>query len=162
MGEREMLLVLGAMFFFSMTNLSMNRFCLNNNEVMMKSEFDYYAISLAQRIIEEVKTRQFDANLSDPPNSFDSPYSMGHNQYESYPNFNDVDDYNGEVLDNDDLGINPPVDYTVSIQVVYVNENNPDVRVYSRTFFKKMTVTVTSDYMTSPVSLSHVFAYYEF
>lgn len=161
MGEREMFLVLGAMFFFSMTTLSMNRFCLNNSEVMMKSEFDYYAISLAQRIIEEAKTRLFDSVLeSGTPTNLpgDFTYPLGHRWNEHYPNFTDVDDYN-----NLTLNVNTPrVNYTVSVQVGYVEESNPDVIVTHKTFFKKMTVTVTSDYISSPISLSHVFAYYEF
>lgn len=161
MGEREMFLVLGAMFFFSMTSISVNRFCLNNNEIMMKSEFDYYAISLAQRIIEEAKTRAFDVAVvsepaSNPPNDF--TYPLGPRWDETYPNFNDVDDYH-----NLSLNVNTPrTDYTVAVQVGYVEEGNLDEIVEHKTFFKKMTVTVSSDYMSSDVTLTHVYSYYEF
>ncbi|MBN1350191.1 hypothetical protein JXJ21_12325 [candidate division KSB1 bacterium] len=158
MGMREMILVLGAIYFFSMTSLSINRFCVSNTETLIQNEFEYQAVSIAQRLIEEVKTRQFDADLSFPPSSFDSPYSMGHSNIESYPNFNDVDDYNNlNVNINTALGA-----FNVTVQVCYVAENDPDTRVYVKTFYKRMTVTVNNNYMSHPITLKHVFAYYEF
>jgi len=165
MGEREILLVIGAMIFFAMTSLSVNRFCLDNNEVMMQSEFNYYAVSLAQGIIEEAKTRAFDvavvsAPANDPPNDFTYPLGPRWNEY--YPNFNDVDDYNGLTL-NIQADVNgPPVNYTVHVVVGYVKETNPDKIVSEKTFYKKMIVTVSSDYISSDVVLSHVFGYYEY
>lgn len=167
MGEREMFLVLGAMFFFTMTSLSVNRFCLNNNETMMKSEFDYYAISLAQGIIEEAKTRAFDVAvegtpppLSNLPGAF--TYPCGPRNDEHYPNFTDVDDYNGLTL-NITANVNgPKVNYTVQVVVGYVTEYNLNTFVYYKTFHKKMIVAVTSNFISSPVVLTHVFSYYEF
>ena len=163
MGHREMILTLAAVFFFSMTSLSMNRIWLQNNDIMMKSEFDYYAISLAQRIIEETKTRAFDSNVesgpaANPPDDFVSPHSLGPRWDEVYPNFSDVDDYN-----NLYLTINTPrANYLVFAFVRYIDENNLDRIVEYRTFFKKLFVVVLSDYISTPVILSHVFAYYEF
>lgn len=161
MGEREMMLVLAALFFFSMTSLSVNRFCISNNEVMMKSEFDYYAISLAQSIIEEAKTRHFDVAVesgpaTNPPNDF--TYPGGPRYDEHYPNFSDVDDYNGLTKTINTSRVN----YTINVTVGYVQETNLNTIVSFKTFHKKMTVTVSSPYITSNVVLSHVFSYYEF
>lgn len=167
MGEREMFLVLGAMLFFTMTSLSVNRFCLNNNEVMRRSEFDYYAISLAQGIIEEGKTRFFDVAVEGTPPPLSSlpgafTYPLGPRSGEYYPNFTDVDDYNGLNL-NITANVNgPKVGYNVSVVVGYVTETNLNTIVSSKTFHKKMTVTVTSSFISAPVVLSHVFSYYEF
>lgn len=169
MGEREMILVLAALLFFSMTSLTVNRFCLQNDETMLQSEFQYYAISLAQSIIEEAKTRYFDVavetepppSLSQLPNLF--TYPLGPRWNESYPNFSDVDDYHGLNL-NITNNTNPSAraNYTVRVQVGYVNESNIDQVVTYKTFYKKMTVIVTSAYLPAPVVLSHVFSYYEF
>jgi len=164
MGEREMFLVLAAMLFFTMTSLSVNNFCLHNNETMMKSEFDYYAISLAQGIIEEAKTRFFDSAvegttippLSSLPGAFTYPPSTRSGEY--YPNFTDVDDYHGLTLDIS----TPRANYTVKDTVYYVEETNLIQKVSYRTFYKKMIVTVTSPYISSKIVLSHVFSYYDF
>jgi len=161
MGQREMFLVLGAMFFFTMNSLSVNRFCLHNSEIMMQSEFDYYAISLAQRIIEEGKTRLFDSVLetgtpANPPDDF--TYPLGPRNDEHYPNFTDVDDYNGLTLN-----VNTPRgDYVVSVQVGYVKDGHPDDIVTEKTYYKKITVTVSSDYISDDVVLEHVYSYYDF
>jgi hypothetical protein len=171
MGEREMFLVLGAMIFFSMTSLSVNRFCLNNNEVMMRSEFDYYAISLAQGIIEEAKTRAFDVAvadennlppLSDLPGAFTGDKSLGPMPGEYYPNYNDVDDYNGLNLDITANINGPKVNYHVQVQVRYVEEWDLDTLIGPKKFQKGMIVTVTSSYISAPIVLSHVFSYYDF
>jgi hypothetical protein len=165
MGEREMFLVLAAMLFFSMTSLSVNNFCINNNETMMKSEFDYYAISLAQGIIEEAKSRFFDAAvegttippLSSLPGAFTYPPSRRAGEY--YPNLTDIDDYHHTYP----LTFNTPrVDYTVTISVVYVRDDLTQANSYEETFNKRMTVTVTSPYTSGSVVLSHVYSYYDF
>jgi len=170
MGEREMLLVLAAMFYFSMTSLSVNRFCVNNSEVMMKSEFDYYAISLAQRVIEEAKTKPFDSAVAfgtstNPPYDFTGPGSLGHLNNESFNweeenklPFNDADDYNNL---NEDIST-PRGDYHISATVYYVDDTNPNVKVYHRTFYKKIEVTVSSDYISHDIKLSHVYCYYDY
>ncbi len=167
MGEREMFLVLGAMLFFTMTSLSVNRFCLDNNQVMRQSEFEYYAISLAQGIIEEGKTRAFDVAvegatppLSSLPGLF--TYPCGPRWDENYPNYTDVDDYNGLNLTVTANVNGPKVNYTVRVVVGYVAETNLNTIVSYKTFYKKMIVTVTSSYISTPVVLSHVFSYYEF
>ena len=164
MGEREMLLVFAAMFFFSMTSISVNRFCLSNSEVIMEREFIYYATSLAQRIIEEAKTRAFDQTVVNNP-ATNPPYSFGywgHGPNEEYPNFTDVDDYNGLNLPVTADVNGPKVNYTVQVQVGYVEEHDLDTIVGPETFHKKMIVTVTSDFISAPVVLSHIFSYYEF
>jgi len=165
MGEREMILVLGAMLFFTMTSLSVNRFCLDNSEVMMQSEFNYYAVSLAQGIIEEVKTREFDSAIvfgTAHTLPYDFTYPCGPRNDEHYPNYNDVDDYHGLNL-NIQADVNGPrVNYNVRVQVGYVSETNLNSFVYHKTFHKKMIVTVTSDYISAPVILNHVYSYFEF
>lgn len=167
MGEREMMLVLGALMFFTVTSLSINRFCLTNSEFMMQTEFDYYAVSLAQGIIEEAKTRAFDVAvegtpppLSSLPGAFTYPPSPRWDEH--YPNFSDVDDYHGLNL-NINASVNGSlVSYNIRVVVGYVRETDLNTVVSYRTFHKKMTVTVTSTYLRAPVVLSHVFSYYQF
>ena len=170
MGEREIFLVLGAMLFFTMTSLSVNNFCLHNNETMMKSEFDYLGISLAQQMIEQIKTRIFDANLSDPPNNFEPPWKLTSAPSDPYGNQANSTDYN-EMDDFDDFDKDLPIEirsngqqmyFNVKINVYYVDDSNPDVYVNYRTFYKKVTVTISNDYMTHDVVLCHVYSYYDF
>jgi hypothetical protein len=168
MGEREMILLMGAVFFFTMTTMSINRFCLNNSEVIMESEFNYYAISLAQGMIEEAKTRAFDANVEDKsnlpslsklPGAFTGVKELGPDPGEYYPNYSDVDDYDGLNLDITANINGPKVNYNVQVQVGYVEEYDLNKVIGPKKFHKKMIVTVTSSYMSAPVILSHIFSY---
>ena len=129
----------------------------------MQNELEYEAISLGQQIIEEAKTRQFDVNISTPPfpGSFTPFRALGHLPSESYPHFNDVDDYK-EADQGNPLIINKNTaraSYQIEVDVYYVDESNIDQLVNIETFHKKMTVTVKSDYISNPVVLSHVFSF---
>jgi hypothetical protein len=119
----------------------------------LDTEFDYFAVSLGQRIIEEAKTRRYD--LYEPPDDFTSPSGLGPRYNEVYPNYNDVDDYNGF-----DVTVNTPRNtYRIQVTVYYVDESNIDQKVTYRTNHKKMIVRITSEYMKFPIILSHVFSY---
>lgn len=161
MGEREMILTLGAVFFFAMSSLSANRFLVDNSEVMWRSELEYNAISVAQSIIEEAKTRAFDVSTetgtpANPPSDF--TYPLGPRYDEHYPNFTDMDDYHGL-----STTISTPYgNFLVQATVFYVLDTNPDQRVFYKTFYKKLTVTVSSDYIQNNIVMSHVFGYYGF
>ncbi|MBD3288373.1 hypothetical protein GF337_06175 [candidate division KSB1 bacterium] len=161
MGEREMFLVLASLFFFSMTSLSVNRFCLNNSEILMQSEHEKYAISLAQSIIEDAKTRAFDVATeagpsSNPPSDFTYPASARNDEY--YPNYSDVDDF----TDIDIQVNNGKATYNVTAYVGYVEDTNPAQFVSHRTYYKKMVVTVSSDVLPRDIALSQVYSYFFF
>ena len=63
MGQRELLLVLGAIILFGITMLSTNRYVRDQTESNIQREFEFYGISLAQSFIEEAKTKAFDEKV---------------------------------------------------------------------------------------------------
>ncbi len=166
MGQRELLLVLGALTLFGITMLSTNRYVAEQNDSLFQLEFEYYAVSLAQSYIEEAKTKAFDANFINTsvqnPDGYTDPDSLGVDPVpdslgigpvEVYPNYSDIDDYNGfSVTDSTSRG-----EFALNIQVGYVTEANPGVVVGVRTFYKNMTVAVSNQYLVSPVHVSYVF-----
>jgi hypothetical protein len=76
----------------------------------------------------------------------DDYHSFSRNVYVNGTNFN-VSDSTG-------------VPFNVSIQVAYVSPVKPDSAVLHETFLKRMTVTVSSNYIPSNVIIKHVFSYY--
>jgi len=166
MGQRELLLVLGALILFGITMLNTTRYVADQNESLYLLEFEYYAVALAQSFIEEAKTKAFDANFVNTailvPDDYTDPDSLGVDTLpdslglgpvETYPNFSDIDDFNGyTVTDSTSRG-----EFTLNIQVGYVTDTDPDVIVGVRTFYKNMTVTVSNEYLVSPVQVSYVF-----
>ena len=159
MGHRELILLLGALVLFGLLMLSSNRYTRDQNDAIYQQELEFYAISLAQSFIEEAKTKAFDANVinaSPPvPSGFTSSGSLGPSGGETYPNFNDVDDFNNFTFqDSTSRAV-----FDVDIDVDYVESADPATGVNYETFYKNITVTVESPYMDWPIQLSYVFGY---
>ncbi|MEK7727062.1 MAG: hypothetical protein AAB354_01550 [candidate division KSB1 bacterium] len=159
MGQRELLLLLGAITIFGTAALNVRRFMVDQDESMLQRQFEVYAVSLAQSYIEEAKVKDFDANATDPaspdPNDFTNPPALGPEVGETYASFNDVDDYEGfSKIDSTSIG-----EFNVAIQARYVQDSNPNLAVNNRTFYKKIMVTVTHDFLPAPITLSNIFGY---
>jgi hypothetical protein len=159
MGQRELLLLLGAITLFGVAAFNVKRFSVDQNESMLRRQIEFYAVSLAQSFIEEANAKAFDAQDTNPsspdPEDFTDLAALGPEAGEVYPGFNDVDDYDGFFkTDTTSLGA-----FKVNIQVGYVQETNPNVVVNTKTFYKKAAVTVTHEFLKMPVNLNHVFGY---
>ncbi len=87
-----------------------------------------------------------------------SPFSVSNPGFRSSVKFDDVDDYNGYVrVMNKSRALEGD---TVRVTVVYADVNSPNSTVTTnRTFCKKMAVTVTGKYLSSPVILTYGFTY---
>lgn len=166
MGQRELLFAVLALLLFGSLSSTINSYVIMTNDDILQNEITYEAISLGQRIIEEVKTKNFDANITTPPfpDNFESPTSMTHGNGENYPNFNDIDDYcNGFLLGSYEpfeISLSTDrADYVIETTVNYVNENDLDGSTMSRTVYKKINITIKSDLLRGPISLNHVYGF---
>ncbi len=149
-------LTIGGLLLFSLTSLRFNNAILDTSTADLHNKVYLTAFSLADDLIEEMKVKSFDQNTIDFPTNDPSTLTqyLGHGGGEVYPNFNDVDDFNGYTRNVDE----PHAEgYVVSCVVQYVKGSNPDVVSSTQTFFKKATVTVTSPYMDHAVALSYIF-----
>jgi hypothetical protein len=151
-------LSLGALLLVSLISLRFNSAVLENSTIETENKVYLTAFSLANDLIEEIKMKAFDAATvkfpTTDPSVLTSPYSLGHADYEEYPNFNDIDDFNGY-----SRTVTAPhaENYNVSCVVYYVSEYNPDYKVMTQTFYKRADVTVTSPYMKNNILLSFIF-----
>ena len=169
------LMALGGLVIFSIFSLLTNSSILNNKKIALESEFIITATSVGQSVIEEAKNKYFDQNaLVDTltvPASLSTtlgrdgsessnvplPDVMTNNTFKSAINYNDVDDYNGysRTVTTPFTGTN-----TVNVQVSYVSQTAPDSVSASKTWCKKMTVTVTNPLISIPIALTYVFTYH--
>lgn len=162
MGYRELFLVLVSVVLLTTLMVQINSNTVEGREALQELEIAHTAASVAQRFIEEGKSKLFDAQIgmidpADMPDDFTPYSSLGHGWWEDYPNFNDVDDYHNFV----DTVYVAGVDYRVSITVRYVNDNAPETTVNAETFFKRMTVTVTSSWLPNAnIVLKQIYSYY--
>ena len=158
MSNSQSMLSLGALLLLSLVSLRFNSSVLDNTTIETENKVYLTAFSLADDLIEEIKQKAFDAATVDFPTTnpadLTSPSDLGHGSWEIYPNYNDIDDYHGFTK-----SISAPhaENYNVSSEVFYVSETNPNTKVMTQTFYKKVEVTVTSPYIRSPITLSFIF-----
>jgi hypothetical protein len=152
------MLTMGAMMLVSLSSLRFNSIMLQNSTIETENKVYLTAFSLADDMIEEIKNKSFDeATLLYPTTAtavLTKSDSLGHEPGEVYSNFDDIDDYN-----NYSKLISAPhaEDYTVSCKVFYVDANNQDNKITTQSFYKKVTVTVSSPFLRNSVNLSYVF-----
>ncbi|HUX59899.1 MAG: hypothetical protein ACYC49_10570 [Ignavibacteriaceae bacterium] len=158
MSNVQSMLAIGAMIILSFISLSFNSAVLNTSTIDFQNKVSLTAISLADNMLEEIKSKSFDqATLQFPTNNLASltpPSSLGPEAGEVYPNFNDVDDYNGFI---DTVAAPYFETYYLSCKVEYVSGNSPDVVSSVQTFDKRVTVTVTSPYLKNNISIAEIF-----
>lgn len=160
MGQRELLLTVGAIALFGLASLRINQAAVGHADAIYGQQAELYALSLAQQLVEEAKTKQFDERainqiVDDIPGDFTGSPGLGPDPDEVYPNFDDLDDFNGLTRTVDtDVG---PME--VNVQAYYVDESDLETAVSPKKPYKRMTVTVTSAYLNSPVQVHYIFAW---
>jgi hypothetical protein len=160
MGGMQMMLVIGALMMLSVLTLNLNRAQFMNSTEMSESEFIMTGTAIGQTIINEIGTKAYDqiTVASDTASlaSFTAPNALGPNTGEVYPLFNDVDDYNrlSTVVGSPRAG-----DFTVRGSVDYVDPSTPNTTSTIRTRTKRVRLTVTSPFMTTPVNLVYYKSY---
>lgn len=170
----SLLLTIGSLVMLGLFMLSANGLISDNIHTAEENEFYLTALSLAQSVIDEAKTKSFDqetvSSVVTNPVGLTAPTSLGPDAgeylagpdsasggaYQSFSRFNDIDDYQGYVR----LANTPRADgYLVAATVEYVNPLVPDSTSGACTYCKRMTVTVTSPYLPGPVALQYAFVY---
>lgn len=158
MNTGQSFLSIGALLIFSLVSLNFNSTVLTNTTVEVENKVYLTAFSLADDLLEEIKQKAFDAaTLNFPttnPDNLTPANSLGHGSWEVYPDYNDIDDYN-----EFEKTVSAPhaENYIVKSKVTYVDTDDPDKIVDTQTFYKKVTVIVSSPYLRNPISLSHIF-----
>jgi len=155
MNTGQSLLAIGAMMLLTLVSLNFNSSVLQNTTVETENKVYLTAFSLADDLIEEIKQKAFDEKTIDfqaiAENQLTLP--LGSEAGEVWPNFNDIDDYQNY---SKPVSLPHVEDYTVTCQVNYANSSGQNK--LSQSYFKKVTITVTSKYMSSPLYLKFIFS----
>ncbi len=157
-------MTIGAMILLSTLILRVNNNFGSNSTAVYNSKFAILAASVGNSIIEEASGKAFDEKTVNSPagklSNLTPPNKLGPESGETYPDFNDIDDYNGFTKTDSTM---PSAVFKITCSVVYVNPASPDVTSKNaRTWTKKISVTVTSPSMTDTVKLSSLFSYWVF
>ncbi|HKJ66604.1 MAG TPA: hypothetical protein VKA68_01505 [bacterium] len=157
----ELLMVLGAIIIFSVAVVNVNRGIARNELLMVEADLEYTAVAIGQNLVDEARVKAFDeVSVSSAPSQVPAGFTGtnkfgGANDGETYPLFDDFDDYhNFTRTDTTVHGI-----YTTNATVTYVTENDPEHSAGGKTAFKRLTVVVTSPFLSNSVTLSYVKPY---
>lgn len=146
-GYTEILQTMFAMILISLLIVNSNRAIAINNSVQIDSELEDQIIAIAQGYIDESRSVTFDATTANgnvPVNISGGFSSIGPGGGETTrASFNDFDDYDGW---NETIVATDNVEYDVSISVSYYDGTS---NTASKTTLKQMTITITSDLLTS-------------
>ena len=161
MGRSELLLVLGALVIFVRFSLIVNNALLDSSTRVLESEFEITSVSLLQEIIYEAGLQAFDeASVSTIPASVPADFTaagvLGSEAGETYPDFNDVDDFNGISITGTTIA---GMDYTITTEVGYVTADDLVTFSSTRTTMKRMNLTLSSVYLRNDINLSYVYSF---
>jgi hypothetical protein len=164
MNSGQMLLSIGALLLLSLTVLRVNNTILQTDSVMMDSKFGILATSIATSFIEKASKKAFDANTFDDAVSslsgLTAANGLGPGSGETTPeSFNDFDDFNGYTEQISNL---PSAVFDVSCEVCYVNPTNPDGKLNTQSWNKRMTVKVSSPSSQDTIKISTIYSYWHF
>ncbi|HSD62941.1 MAG TPA: hypothetical protein VLB50_04055 [Ignavibacteriaceae bacterium] len=157
MNSVQSMLSIGALVLLSLSSFRFNTSVLENSTAQIENKVSLTAFSLADDMIETIKQRSFDeatiefptglANLTDPDH-------LSAESGETYLTFDDIDDYN-----NYSKTVSAPhaENYHLWCKVSYVDGDNPDNEINTRSYYKKVTVYVSSPYMRDDINISFIF-----
>ena len=153
----HLITIIGAMVLFSLLAYSTNRAILNSTDRNLDIEYLNAAVSVTQSIISEIKAKAFDektVNSTVTGNSFS--VILGPDGGETYPNFDDIDDYNGYVFNN--INTKYAGTFNSSVKVIYVD---PTSLVTSSvpTKTKKITVSTYSNNLPDTIKINYYSSY---
>ena len=159
MGENSFLSI-GAMALLALISLRFNATLLENRTTEIENKVYLTAFSLADDQIEEIKQKAFDEKTVEwkaiPADQLSPAESFGvFDPGESTVNdFDDIDDYHGY---QKSVSLPHVENYSVTSTIDYVLATDQDVISNTQTYFKRVTVLVTSPYLSHSVKLSFVF-----
>ncbi len=173
-GYSEVLQTIGAMVIFSLILLTATNMIKRNTYMQIEGELEQEVIAIAQDIIEEGRTKEFDeksqgsAPPANIPGDFTNPSSLGPDSGDNTNNKNGVERFEFDDFDDYD-GWNDTIEtehgkFNIRAQVFYVDASSHD-STGIQTTFKKMRVYITSQFLgnsTGPTlySLEFIRNYY--
>lgn len=159
MGSNSFLSI-GAMALLALISLRFNATLLENRTTEIENKVYLTAFSLADDLIEEIKQKAFDeqtvewkAIATEQLSTAESFGVFDPGEY-SVNDFDDIDDYNRY---GKEVSLPHVENYNITSTVDYVSATDQDEVSNTQTYFKRVTVKVTSPYLSHSVKLSFVF-----
>src|SRR3990172_6780979 len=153
MNTGQMLLTAGAIVLMGMTVLAVNNTFSNHGFTLQQTEIGIYKVSLGMSILEEALGKAFDENSIDTDlSSTGSLSSTLGKDGETYPDFDDFNNFKTTV------GVYGVDSITVKAVVNYIDPAAPEVSSGTRTWHKKITVSVWGSVQPDTLTFKTIFS----
>ena len=154
---RQTIMGLLGLMIAMLLSLNVHRASLTAKIYIIDNEMETIASGIALEVLDYVGSKPFDAaTANDTVNNASEltplPFATGmtYQEADDIDDFHQIQTYSLSAFD---------FDFDIDITVAYVDENDPEITAVSQTFAKKVTVTINSEYLASPVHLSQVYTY---
>lgn len=155
----QSLFSIGALLILSLSVLRINNNILTTDEAVMDSKIGILATSIGTSLIEEASKLAFDEKTkTDPVNSLSlltPSISLGQEVLNVFDDFDDFNNYTQE----DTIYTIP---FHTKCIVTYVDPSSPDGSTSNKTWHKKLTIKISSDFSRDTLELSTIYSYWYF
>ncbi len=167
MNTGQMLLTIGAAILLSITILTMNSRTMTASQTMDETKLEVMATSLASSKIDEVRSKNFDHNLS-PSAITDLTITnkLGPDGSETILDYDDCDDFHNsdqtvKIIVNPNETPKREAEFTIKTTVSYAEISGNKIKTTnSRTWHKLISVEVSHSYLKTPIKMSAINSYY--
>ncbi|MEX1276000.1 MAG: hypothetical protein WEB62_00140 [Bacteroidota bacterium] len=170
MNTGQTLLTICALILLGTTIITTNRTSFQHGVILQQTEIGLYAVSLAQGLIEEAAGKAFDSYTAPPLDTTlntqiatsvgDLSTTLGPETGEVYPNFDDFDDFHSTTPRS--VYITGVDTLKIWATVFYINSSNPNADAGTRTWHKRLLVSVTGPSMLDTIKVPYIFSYWYF
>jgi hypothetical protein len=161
MAGNQMMLSIAGMIFLSMLILNVHSSTTDKLIILYSNEAVIEATGIVQAVFEEIQTKAFDENtVSDAAkerNLLTSVLSLGKDSSEAvYTDFDDIDDYNGLSITDT---ANVMGQFNLAVWVYYVDETSPYDSSGTRTYIKRVDVSISNESLPTTLSFKKLISY---
>jgi hypothetical protein len=161
MAGNQMMLSIAGMIFLSMLILNVHSSTTDKLIILYSNEAVIEATGIAQAVFEEIQTKAFDENtVSDAAkerNLLTPVLSLGKDSSEAvYTDFDDIDDYNGLSITD---SANVMGKFELDVLVYYVDETSPYDSSGTRTYIKRVDISITNVSLPTTLTFKKLISY---
>lgn len=161
MNTGQTLLVTVGLLLFTIFILTVYRTTSSRFAFAIANETIISGTAIAQSMIDEISQKAFDektiSGTVSNPDSLTPVKFLGPDTGETdYTKYDDVDDYKGFKKDENLTRLG---NFKVWVNVYYVSSTNPDIESLSPTFYKRVNVFVSNNFVTDTIKMYRIISY---
>ena len=160
----QTLLAFLAMILVTAFSLVYQRSMIDSRKQMIQDEMETLASGVALELFEYIGSRDFDAQTANGTVTPENPdpallTPLPFSGVATFEEAQDIDDFHGLSFTRTFRVDDVTFDFDVTVEVYYVDPQEPEEAMSTPTLAKKVVLTLTNKHMIRPLTISRVFTY---